>query len=99
MAFEAAHQLERRGVKVEMVMLLDSWLKLTASLSSPLEQIATRLERSVEQAGAKPRIDRLPKKVMPVRSNARTKGEDNGAIVAKNIFIIRGCSAGEANRA
>ena len=28
MAFEAAHQLERRGVKIEMVMLLDTWLKL-----------------------------------------------------------------------
>ena len=28
MAFEAAHQLERRGVKIEMVMLLDTWLTL-----------------------------------------------------------------------
>ena len=28
MAFEIAHQLQRRGGKVEMVMLLDSWLKL-----------------------------------------------------------------------
>jgi thioesterase domain-containing protein len=28
MAFEAAHQLQRRGVKLDMVMLLDSWLRL-----------------------------------------------------------------------
>ena len=28
MAFEAARQLEKRGVKIEMVMLLDTWLKL-----------------------------------------------------------------------
>ena len=36
---------------------------------------------------------------MPVRSDARTKGKNIGAIDAKNIFIIRGCSASEANRA
>jgi hypothetical protein len=36
---------------------------------------------------------------MRFRSDARTKSENNGAIVAKIIFIIGGCSAAEANRA
>ena len=98
MAFEAAHQLERRGVKIEMVMLLDTWLKLPPRHIRLWNKLATRLERSVEQAGAK--SDRsAPKKVMSVRSDARTKGKNIGAIDAKDPFVIGGCCASEANRA
>ena len=98
MAFEVAHQLERRGVKIEMVMLLNSWLKLPPRYLVLWNKLQHDWKEVLNKQAQNGSIG-FVKKSLPVRSNARTKGKDNGAIVAKNIIIIRGCSPSEANRA
>jgi aspartate racemase len=64
MAFEAAHQLQRLGVKVKMVMLLDTWLNhpdarsrwrrlLDTQDKLRRRWIRVRAERSVESIGSR----------------------------------------------
>jgi thioesterase domain-containing protein len=54
MAFEAAHQLQRLGGKVEMVMLLDSWGKRP----SPFSVAQSKLRKGWKQALNKARAER-----------------------------------------
>jgi len=54
MAFEAAHQLQRLGGKVEMVILLDSW----GNRPSPFFKARSKLRKGWEQALNKARTER-----------------------------------------
>jgi len=54
MAFEAAHQLQRLGGKVEMVILLDSW----GNGPSPFSKARSKLRKGWGQALNKARADR-----------------------------------------
>ena len=52
MAFEAAHQLQKLGGKVEMVMLLDAWLKRPPPYLVAWTNLQERWKQTLHQVGA-----------------------------------------------